>query len=107
MDTQLPQKDHDLLIRLDQKISDLIKRIDDINSVNTNAIGELRAGKVDVSIFATHCANEASNLKDVKAEQETMWKKVDYLYRYLWMAMGGVTIISIAIPYLLKKLFGI
>lgn len=107
MDTQLPQKDHDLLIRLDQKISDLIKRIDDINNTNTSMIGELKAGKVDVSVFATHCSTETSNLAAIRKEQETMWNKVDVLYKYLWISMGGATIISIALPYLIHKLFGI
>jgi hypothetical protein len=107
MDTQLPQKDHDLLIRLDQKISDLIKRIDDINNTNTSMIGELKAGKVDVSLFSSHCSTAETSFKSIKEEQQTMWKKVDVLYKYLWISMGGATIISIALPYLLKKLFGI
>lgn len=102
---QLAQKDHDILVRLEQKVTDFIIRIDDINSKNTSAIGELKAGKLDSTLFSAHVSEHKADDDARQKEMSAMWSKVDFHSKMIWISIGIVATIQFFISFLADKIF--
>ena len=76
--------DHDLLIRLDTKLSGLIKQVEDLDSNIVKRVEAL----------------EISSTKNVEEHKNFVPRK------YLYLAMGAIGIIQFVIGYILISKFG-
>jgi hypothetical protein len=106
------QTDHDLLITLNVRVQDLIETIKNMDGTLSRDIGGLKEGKLDKSIYSSHCAEDSKDFEYVKKEFETVWKKYDVhesdikgLYKYLWIGVGIIAAVQFTVPFLIKKFF--
>jgi hypothetical protein len=102
--------DHDLLITLNVRVQDLIDTIKAMDSTISRDIGGLKEGKLDKSIYASHCAEDAKDFEYIKGEFTTVWKKYDEhstdIKRISWLVGVGVGIIAVIqfiTPFIIKK----
>ena len=104
--------DHDLLITLNVRVSDLIATIKDLKDTANRDIGALKEGKVDKEAFSAHCMSDSKDIESVKKELTTVWAKYDVhtanitvLNKYLWIGMGALSILQVVVPIILAKYF--
>jgi len=106
------RNDRDLLISLNVRVQDLIETIKNMDGMLSRDIGGLKEGKLDKSIYASHCAEDAKDFEYIKKEFETVWKKHDEhasdiksLNRYLWLGVGALAVIQFITPFIITKYF--
>lgn len=101
--------DHDLLIRLDESVKGLIKKIEDLNSNTFQRLNDVEDGKagrdeLNVVLESSMKAVEKEEIARVLADKdiETRMRSVE---RFVYIAMGIAIIAQIVILPVVLKIF--
>jgi len=89
--TKQQQQDHDLLIRIDQKLGDLI---DDVNELKTNIVGRvanLEDKKLSKDDFEKY-KQESSKENEVHLQEAK--ENFDANKKWRWSLAGGLAVVS-------------
>lgn len=112
MAEETKQNDHDLLITLNVRVQDLIDTIKQMDGTLSRDIGGLKEGKLDKTLFASHCSDDAKDFQYIKDEFKTVWSKYDMhekeiknLNKQMWTGIGALAVIQFAAPFIIKILF--
>lgn len=99
----MPQHDHDLLIRLDTKMdraAEDIKAVDRKVSDVSRDLGVMADGLEDKIAAAVADKEDKSRVNELKAEGDKIHddheRRIRSLERYVWSAIGALTLAQIA-----------
>jgi len=96
------QKDHDVLIRLDQKVDILTKEVRDLKdnfAKRIEALEDEKISKADVMTMKRDCdATHADHEMRIRTGEAALWK-------FAGVAMAGGTLLSLVGSQLIKALF--
>jgi hypothetical protein len=84
-----PTADHDLLIRLDTKFDILAGKFDDLSENIVSRVDELEKDMVKTR----------TEQKDIKTDLDENMSDVKSLTRYMWMAVGAITLLQVYLLY--------
>lgn len=112
--TQTQQfSDHDLLIRLDTRLENLECEMRAMRDGTRDDIKTLQLSKLESKDFdsykSDHAREYAERLRNTDERhknqmewQDTQQNKVDGLQRFMYLAMGALTILQFASPFIIK-----
>lgn len=88
MEDNIFRNDHDLLIRIDTRLQDLIRD----NNEYKISLGKLEAKKCDRDEFTNRVAKHEKDIDFKLKDHEGRMRKLE---RFVWIATGGLTILQI------------
>jgi tRNA A37 N6-isopentenylltransferase MiaA len=102
--TQNPT-DHDLLIRIDTRMETMLRDFAEFKTKTAEEIGRLWREKSSVSHCADHERSTSEDIgrlwreKSSQKSSEDHEKRIREMERRVWLAMGGLTLLSLALHY--------